>query len=111
MFKGSGHDFAEFLRAAGPLNTHHQLGQSLFDRGDGEAWGETYFVMFGLGDVPLYGRYLDYFQRTDDGWLLSYRRVVPEVTMAGDDIKSFWRSRRDRGDPVYDRLRAPAADE
>ncbi len=107
-FKGSGQQFADFLcNTSHPLKTHHQLGQCLFDVSGEEAWGETYFTMYGLGNLPLYGRYVDYFQRLDDQWLLKYRRVVPEVTVVGDDIESYWRSGRDRSDPVYDHLRAP----
>jgi hypothetical protein len=54
-----------------------------------------------------YGRYIDYFQRLDNTWKLAYRRVVPDVTIAGDDISQYWPARRDHTDPRYDRLTAP----
>jgi hypothetical protein len=114
VFKGSGAEFAEMICApagrAGQLTMHHLLGQSVFDvRGD-EAWGETFFVMHALigGDIATgYGRYIDYFRRTGDAWKIAYRRVVPDVTIPGDDASQYWRPRRDRTDPRYDHLTAP----
>jgi ketosteroid isomerase-like protein len=87
-FKGSGAEFAEMICAAdgraAQLTMHHLLGQSVFDVDGDEAWGETFFVMHALigGTVTAsYGRYIDYFRRTGDGWKVSYRRVVPDVTI------------------------------
>jgi SnoaL-like domain len=87
-FKGSGPELAEMICAppgcAGRLTIHHLPGQSVFDVHDDEAWGETSFVMHALigGDIAVgYGRYIDYFRRTDDAWKLAYRRVVPDATI------------------------------
>ena len=90
-FKGSGSKFAEMICApagrAEQLTMHHLLGQSVFDIHGDEGWGETFFVMHALigGNVTAgYGRYIDYFQRLGDAWKLTYRRVVPDVTIPGD---------------------------
>jgi hypothetical protein len=115
-FKGSGSEFAEMVCApagrAQQLTMHHLLGQSVFDvRGD-EAWGETFFVMHALIGERVevgYGRYIDYFRRIDDVWKLAYRRVVPDITIPGDDAALYWRPSRDQTDPRYDRLTAPPA--
>ncbi|WIM86796.1 nuclear transport factor 2 family protein [Candidatus Mycobacterium wuenschmannii] len=113
-FKGSGSEFAEMICApdsrAGQLTMHHLLGQSVFDVDGDNAWGETFFVMHALigGQVVAsYGRYIDYFRRLDGDWKVSYRRVVPDVTIPGDDPAQYWPARRDRTDPRYDRRTAP----
>jgi hypothetical protein len=113
-FKGTGSEFAEMICApagrAEQLTMHHLLGQSVFDVQGDEGWGETFFVMNALigGQVTAgYGRYIDYFQRFGDGWKLTYRRVVPDVTIPGDDASQYWQARRDHTDPRYDRLTAP----
>jgi hypothetical protein len=116
-FKGSGPEFAEMICAsagrAGQLTMHHLLGQSVFDVEGDEAWGETFFVMHALigTDIAVgYGRYIDYFRWTGNAWKLAYRRVVPDATIPGDDASQYWRPRRDRTDPRYDRLTAPPED-
>ena len=113
-FKGSGSEFAEMICApagrAEQLTMHHLLGQSVFDVDGDEGWGETFFVMHALigGQVTAgYGRYIDYFQRFGNAWMLTYRRVVPDVTIPGDDASQYWQARRDHTDPRYDRLTAP----
>jgi hypothetical protein len=113
-FKGSGAQFAEMICSAqgraAQLTMHHLLGQSVFDVHGDDAWGETFFVMHALigGQVTAsYGRYIDYFQRLGDAWKLAYRRVVPDVTIPGDDAAQYWQARRDHTDPRYDRLTAP----
>jgi ketosteroid isomerase-like protein len=113
-FKGSGSEFAEMICTpagrAEQLTMHHLVGQSVFDVHGDEAWGETFFVMHAQigGHIATgYGRYIDYFRRTDDAWKIAYRRVVPDVTMPGDDAAAYWSARRDRSDPRYDHLRAP----
>jgi ketosteroid isomerase-like protein len=112
-FKGSGPEFAEMIcapaRRAGELTMHHLLGQSVFDVEGDEAWGETFFVMHALIDGHIatgYGRYIDYFRRTDNEWKIAYRRVVPDATIPGDDVSQYWRPSRDATDPRYDRLTA-----
>lgn len=114
VFKGSGSEFAEMICApvgsAGQLTMHHLLGQSVFDVHGDEAWGETFFVMHAQIDGRVtvgYGRYIDYFQRTDNSWKIAYRRVVPDATIPGDDAEQYWRARRDRSDPRYDHLTGP----
>jgi hypothetical protein len=113
-FKGSGPEFAEMICSpqgrSAQLTMHHLLGQSAFDIHGDEAWGETFFVMHALigGQVTAsYGRYIDYFRRLGNAWKLSYRRVVPDVTIPGDDASQYWQPRRDQTDPRYDRLTAP----
>jgi hypothetical protein len=114
-FKGSGRDFADMICApSGPgdqMTMHHLLGQSVFDVGGDDAWGETFFVMhavFSGGGKAMasFGRYVDYFRRIDGTWKLVYRRVVPDVTLPGDHA-SYWEPSRDRSDPRYDRLTRP----
>ncbi len=113
-FKGSGREFAEMICApagrAQQLTMHHLLGQSVFDVEGDEAWGETFFVMHALigGNLTVgYGRYIDYFQRLGGAWKVAYRRVVPDVTIPGDDPGRYWQPKRDNTDPRYDRLTAP----
>jgi hypothetical protein len=113
-FKGSGAEFADVIctptSRAQQLTMHHLLGQSVFDLHSDEAWGETFFVMHALigGQVAVgYGRYIDYFRRIGGTWKLFYRRVVPDVTIPGDDASQYWQPRRDHTDPRYDHLTAP----
>jgi hypothetical protein len=113
-FKGSGSAFADMVCAsdgrAAQLTMHHLLGQSVFDVEGDEAWGETFFVMHALigGQVTAsYGRYIDYFQRLGGVWKVAYRRVIPDVTIPGDDPSRYWQPKRDNTDPRYDRLTAP----
>lgn len=115
-FKGSGPEFAEMICSpagrAGQLTMHHLLGQSVFDIHGDEAWGETFFVMHALvgGQVAMgYGRYIDYFRLVGNAWKLAYRRVVPDVTVPGDDAAQYWSPHRNGTDPRYDRLTAPPA--
>jgi len=112
-FKGSGREFAEMICApAGPgdqMTMHHLLGQSVFDIEGDDAWGETFFVMHAVVSGPTmtsFGRYVDYFRRIDEQWKLVYRRVVPDVTLPGDDAK-YWTPTRGRADPRHDRLTKP----
>ena len=112
IFKGTGRDFADFIcGGVGLMRTmHHQLGQSIFDVIGDDAWGETYFYFHadaGGTAVTGYGRYVDHFRRTREGWKVHYRRVVPDAVPPGDDIDGYWRSRRDESDPSHDRRRAP----
>jgi hypothetical protein len=90
---------------------HHQLGSWVFEVTGDEAWGETYFAFHGAAGsavVSGYGRYVDYFRRTDGKWRLKYRRVVPDEIPTGDDLAAYWPSRRDRTDPSYDHRRSPS---
>lgn len=115
-FKGSGREFAEFIATTTSLSPmtrwHHQLGQSVFDvRGD-EAWGETFFTFYSVSDAERelgFGRYIDYFRRTESVWKLKYRRVVPDHTPKGDDITAYPTSTRDGNDPLYDHQQWPTA--
>ena len=115
-FKGSGHEFAEFICApsnpGAQMTMHHTLGQSVFDVQSDEAWGETYFIMhavIGGQTVSAFGRYVDYFRRIDGTWKIVYRRVIADATFPGDDGSKYWTSNSDRTDPRYDRLTAPPA--
>jgi hypothetical protein len=112
-FKGSGREFTEMICApSGPgrqMTMHHLLGQSVFDVEGDDAWGETFFVMHAVTagrTMASFGRYVDYFRRIDGRWKLVYRRVVPDVTLPGDDA-DYWTPSRDRSDPRYDRLTKP----
>jgi SnoaL-like protein len=112
-FKGTGREFADFVSRPGPMHSmHHLLGQSVFDVGGDEAWGETFYVFHGIAGTAHvwgHGRYLDYFRRIAGTWKVAYRRVVPDAVPAGDDPGAYWEPSRDRDDPSYDRLRAPSA--
>ena len=111
VWKGSGREFAGFICGPSALTRmHHLLGQSIFDVDGTEAWGETFFIFHGLAgtaEVSGYGRYVDYFQKIDESWNLTYRRVVPDDAPGGDAAGTYWSSRRDRSDPAYDRRRWP----
>jgi ketosteroid isomerase-like protein len=110
-FKGSGREFAAFMRDSRAMSgMHHLLGQSVFDVQGDEAWGETFYVFHGAAGpafVSAYGRYADYFRRVDGAWKLAYRRVVPDTVPEGDDAAAYWRPSRGRDDPSYDRARGP----
>jgi hypothetical protein len=110
-FKGTGHEFADFITDSGAMSSmHHLLGQSVFDIRGNEAWGETFYLFHGVAGserLSAHGRYVDYFRRVDGRWRLAYRRVVPDVAPLGDDAGAYWQPRRDNGDPSYDRTRAP----
>lgn len=116
-FKGSGREFAEWVTMEIPVSgslirIHHQLGQSVFDVCGDEAWGETFFIFHSVNDTDCqhgFGRYIDYFQRIQSTWKLTYRRVVPDRTPEGDDKTAYPASTRDRSDPLYDHLRWPTA--
>jgi hypothetical protein len=110
-FKGSGREFADFMVRDGAMaRLHHLLGQSVFTLEGNEAWGETFFSFHGEArgvTLAAWGRYVDYFTRVDGAWKLTYRRVVPDHVLEGDDASSYWQPSRDRRDPSYDRLRWP----
>ena len=112
-FKGTGREFAEFIRRSRAMSSmHHLLGQSVFDVQGDEAWGETFYVFHGEAAgraVSAHGRYVDYFRRIGGEWKLAYRRVVPDTVPEGDDASSYWNPSRDRDDPSYDRRREPSA--
>jgi SnoaL-like domain len=113
VFKGTGRAFADFICHSGLFTfMHHVIGQSVFDLypDQREAWGETYFTFRGgVGSSVVLGcgRYVDYFVKTDGGWKVQYRRVVPDEIPAGDDLNSYWKATRDRHDPSYDRRKDP----
>jgi len=112
-FKGSGRAFADYICDSGLFTfMHHLIGQSVFDvHADGlQAWGETYFTFQGgVGSMVVTGcgRYVDYFIKVDGRWQLKYRRVVPDLSPAGDDPSSYWPASRDASDPSYDRRTGP----
>jgi hypothetical protein len=110
-FKGSGSEFAAFICGPGSMDSvHHLLGQSVFDVDGDEAWGETFFIFngrFATTALSGHGRYVDYFRRIEGAWKLKYRRVVPDGVPAGDDPGAYWRSRRDKTDPSFDRRTSP----
>jgi hypothetical protein len=114
-FKGSGCAFADFICDAGFMTfMHHLIGQSVFevDAAGQQAWGETYFTFQGgVGPTVVTGcgRYADYFVKADGAWKLKYRRVVPDLSPAGDDPANYWQASRDRDDPSYDRRTGPDA--
>ncbi len=117
-FKGSGRDFADYICAPSPMrgadsHLHHLIGQSLFEVEGDEAWGETFFVFHLTSDTVLYpgiGRYIDYFQRVEGAWKITYRRVVSDWVGEVDarvsaTLPSYVQAVRGRADPVYDRRR------
>lgn len=115
QFKGSGREFADWVCAAGAEprhlpNWHHQLGQSIFVVDGDEAWGETFWMFHWVEGETVrqgFGRYIDYFQRIDRIWKVKYRRVVPDRSAAPELHHLYPAGSRDRGDPLYDRLRWP----
>lgn len=119
-FRGSGEQFAEFICNNPGFTTasqfiYHLMGQSLFDVSGDEAFGETYFAYWMQTESDkLYqslGRYLDYFERHEGRWRLTYRRVVMEWdgTVAAENAVpgGHFRGSRDEHDPSYRHLRWP----
>jgi hypothetical protein len=113
-FKGSGAAFAAMICSPSSptrrMVMHHLLGQSVFDIEADDAWGETFFVMHAVIEdrtTTGFGRYIDYFRRTDEGWKVGYRRVVPDKTLPGDSADAYWQPSSGRDDPRYDRLTTP----
>ena len=119
-FRGGREEFAEFIcnnpgfTTASPF-LFHLMGQSLFDVDGDEAFGESYFA-FWMQVQPdkLYqslGRYLDYFERVDGEWRVTYRRVVMEWDGSLDATNAVpgghFRGTRDENDPLYKRLKWP----
>jgi SnoaL-like protein len=119
-FRGSREEFAEFIcnnpgfTSASPF-IYHLMGQSVFEVEGDEAWGETYYAYWmKAGTDRLFqslGRYLDFFERTDEGWRLTYRRVVVDWdgTVPSEDAVpgGHFRGTRDGNDPLYTRLTWP----
>ncbi|MFJ9390835.1 nuclear transport factor 2 family protein [Nocardioides sp. NPDC101246] len=119
-FRGSREEFAEFICnnpgfTSASSFIYHLMGQSLFDVEGDEAYGESYFAYWmQTSEDRLYqsiGRYLDYFQRTEDGWRITYRRVVMEwdgtVPCENAVPGGHFRGTRDQNDPLYKRLKWP----
>jgi hypothetical protein len=119
-FRGSREEFAEFIcnnpgfTTASPF-IYHLMGQSLFEVEGDEAYGESYYAYWmKTGPDKLFsslGRYLDYFQRAEDGWRITYRRVVVEWDGTVDSADAVpgghFRGTRDGSDPLYKRLKWP----
>ncbi|MET7392017.1 nuclear transport factor 2 family protein [Dactylosporangium sp. NPDC005572] len=119
-FRGSGVEFAEYICNSDFTNAspflYHLLGQSIWDVEGDEAFGETYFDFYMQSEesslVRSFGRYLDYCQRIDGKWLLTYRRVVMDYRGTHPSTNApasagHFEGTRDRNDPVYKRLRWP----
>ncbi|WP_344041865.1 nuclear transport factor 2 family protein [Nocardioides panacihumi] len=119
-FRGGREEFAEFIcnnpgfTTASPF-IYHLMGQSLFEVDGDEAYGESYFwYAMQVQEGKLYqsiGRYLDYFQRSEDGWRVTYRRVVMEWDGSLEAQNAVpgghFRGTRDESDPLYQRLTWP----
>lgn len=119
-FRGSREEFAEFICnnpgfTSASRFIYHLMGQSIFEVEGDEAYGESYFYYaMQLKPDGLYqslGRYLDYFQRAEDGWRITYRRVVMEWdgTLVCENAVpgGHFRGTRDHSDPLYTRLKWP----
>jgi hypothetical protein len=119
-FRGGRDEFAEFIANNPGFTTasaflFHQMGQSLFEVDGDEAWGETYYT-YTMQVEPeaifiSLGRYLDFFERKDGVWRITYRRVVVEwdgsVPAKNAVPGGHFRGTRDETDPLYARLRWP----
>lgn len=118
MFKGRGHDFAEWIVAWERENIRacqHVIGNHSCDlRGD-VAFCETYCISFSEDvrgtNATVYNRYIDRFERRDGVWKIADRLVVLDLTRTDAASPPFgdvpgwdftW-GRRDRSDPVYRR--------
>jgi hypothetical protein len=119
-WRGTGQEFAAFICdnpafTAASRFIYHLMGQSIFEVDGDEAWGESYYwYAMQVEDDKLFqsiGRYLDYFERAEDGWRITYRRVVvdwdgsldAQVAVPG----GHFRGTRDTSDPLYTRLKWP----
>lgn len=118
FMNGRADAFIDF--ALGALKDHtanqHMVGNILIDIEGHEAFGEVYFNAYhkvetdnGFEDIIIAGRYLDRYERLDDGWKFAYRSELvdwshsrptndPYFELAPDSLLG---SRRD--DAVYDR--------
>lgn len=118
-FRGSGAEFADYIcnaafTAASPF-VFHCLGQSVFDVEGDEAFGETIYTFYMQTDEASIhhsiGRYVDYFQRVDGRWLITYRRVIMEwhgkIPFSEIPWGGHAKGTKDRDDPVYQRLTWP----
>jgi hypothetical protein len=119
-WRGSGEEFAEFIANNPGFTTaspflFHLMGQSVFEVEGDEAYGESYFwYAMQVQQDKLYqsiGRYLDYFQRAEDGWRITYRRVVMDwdgqLEAQNAVPGGHFRGTRDRNDPLYTKLKWP----
>ena len=119
-FRGGREAFADFVCNDFGLSSrldfvYHLLGQSIFDIEGDEAFGESCFAYWiRIEPDHLYqaiGRYLDYFERAEDGWKITYRRVVMDwdgsVPSTDAPGSGLFLGSRDMQDPSYTRLRWP----
>lgn len=125
-FRGTADEFIDWVKdRLGPVPfAMHFLGNCLIDfLDDRTAAVETYFVAHHLyenhhagGDdgtamEDVYGRYVDRFERREDGvWRIAARRVVYDCTRTQPSTHHIRKlvgsiGRRDHLDPVYENLR------
>jgi len=116
MFKGLGHDFAEWIVAWELENIRgcqHFIGNFSCEIEGDTAFTETYCISFSEGmsggNATVYNRYIDRFERRDGVWKIADRRVVIDLTRTDEASPPFgdvpgwdftW-GRRDRSDAVY----------
>lgn len=119
-FRGSREEFADFVCDPAGFTSkstfiYHLMGQSIWEVEGDEAYGESYFAYF-MQTSPdrLYqsiGRYLDYCERGENGWTITYRRVVMEwdgtVSCENAVPGGHFRGTQDANDPLHKRLKWP----
>ncbi|GGC18160.1 hypothetical protein GCM10011371_02100 [Novosphingobium marinum] len=87
MFKGLGHDFAEWIVAWELENLRmgqHLIGNFRCDLQGDVAWTETYCISFSEDhegrNATVYNRYVDRFERRGGEWKIADRTVVIDMT-------------------------------
>jgi hypothetical protein len=102
-FTGPGWGLAAATRMDGTgfpvdwLTTTHFLGQSLVEVDGDEAVSETYFISYTRingddgkpADIAISGRYVDRWERRENGFKVAYRRVIYDWVRT-DPVATMW---------------------
>lgn len=130
-FEGPAHEFCEMLPKSITrfAHTQHSISNVLIQFSDGEAAVETYVTAYHYlaqdstdgpdsknrdTEMTFIGRYLDRFERRDDTWKISHRRVLMDwnqnidatAVLEGPPFDGLAQGARYPSDPVYDLLSA-----
>jgi len=122
-FEGSAHTFCERMpeMMRGNRATHHAIGNVTIEFDGAVAFVETYvtaghYIPGDDGDreMTFFGRYLDRMERRGGVWKIVERRVVMDWNRLrgasprwrGALAESLPHGTRDRGDPLYEHLKA-----
>jgi ketosteroid isomerase-like protein len=121
-FRGTGLEFADYVvEAVGDRweSTSHTVCNELVELAGDEAWGEIYFMSYHIRTEggqqfrdTMAGRYVDRYERRDDGWKIAHRTIVHDWSCSEPledwprPTDVFVQGRRDRSDAAYSRDRS-----